>query len=116
MFAVVSSVLVVVAVFRDGVIYLTRGYRNSDYFALRSGGRGDVTETHIKWTAPSGGSYVPSILHYEGLVYVTNEIGIVTCADAERTRTCATRWCMPARAITIVCRRARHLDMTRTRK
>lgn len=59
----------------NGVIYLSRGYRNSDYLALLPGGR-------IKWQAPSGASYVPSILHYQGLLYMTNEIGVVTCADA----------------------------------
>ena len=26
--------------------------------------------------------YVPSILYYDGLLYMTNEVGIVTCADA----------------------------------
>jgi outer membrane protein assembly factor BamB len=70
------------AVFHDGRIYLSRGYRNSDYMAIRAGGRGDVTASHVVWQAPSGASYVPSILYYDGLLYMTNEIGIVTCADA----------------------------------
>jgi outer membrane protein assembly factor BamB len=74
----------------DGAtLFFTRGYRNSDYLALRSGGRGDVSATHVMWHAPSGGSYVPSILHYDGLVYLTNEVGVVTCADA---RTGETVW------------------------
>jgi outer membrane protein assembly factor BamB len=30
---------------------------------------------------PNGGSYVPSILQYQGLLYMTNEVGVVTCAD-----------------------------------
>jgi outer membrane protein assembly factor BamB len=25
---------------------------------------------------------VPSILHYQGLIYMTNEVGVVTCAEA----------------------------------
>jgi outer membrane protein assembly factor BamB len=58
-----------------GVIYMSRGYRNSDYLALLPGGE-------IKWQTPGGASYVPSILHYQGLLYMTNEIGVVTCADA----------------------------------
>ncbi len=70
------------AVFHDGRIYLSRGYRNSDYMAIRPGGRGDVTATHVEWQAPSGASYVPSLVHYEGLLYMTNEVGVVTCADA----------------------------------
>ena len=71
------------AVFHEGTIYLSRGYRNSDIWALRSGGRGDVGATHMKWRMPNGGSYVPSILQYRGLLYMTNEVGVVTCAEAE---------------------------------
>jgi outer membrane protein assembly factor BamB len=70
-------------VFHDGVIYLSRGYRNSDFMAIRPGGRGDVSSSNILWRVPSGASYVPSMLYYEGLLYVTNEVGIVTCSDAE---------------------------------
>jgi outer membrane protein assembly factor BamB len=70
------------AVFQDGRIYLSRGYRNSDYMAIRPGGRGDVSATHVEWQRPSGASYVPSILYYDGLLYMTNEVGVVTCADA----------------------------------
>ncbi len=70
-------------VFHDGMIYMSRGYRNSDYLAIRPGGRGDVTGSHIKWSAPGAASYVPSIIHYQGLLYMTNEVGVVTCAEAE---------------------------------
>jgi outer membrane protein assembly factor BamB len=70
------------AVYHKDVIFLSRGYRNSDFFAIRAGGRGDAT-SNILWRVPSGASYVPSILYYDGLIYVTNEVGIVTCVDAE---------------------------------
>jgi outer membrane protein assembly factor BamB len=69
-------------VFHDGVIYLSRGYRNSDFMAIRPGLRGDVSATGVIWRSPAGASYVPSILYYQGLLYMTNEIGIVMCADA----------------------------------
>jgi outer membrane protein assembly factor BamB len=71
------------AVFHDGAIYMSRGYRNSDYLAIRPGGRGDVSQSHIQWREPTGASYVPSILLYQGLLYMTNEVGVVTCADAK---------------------------------
>lgn len=70
-------------VFHNGVIYLSRGYRNSDFTAIRPGGIGDVSSSSILWRTPSGASYVPSILYYDGLLYVTNEVGIVTCSDAK---------------------------------
>ena len=71
------------AVFHDGRIYLSRGYRNSDYMAIRPGGNGDITKTHVEWQAASGASYVPSILYYDGLLYMSNEVGVITCADAK---------------------------------
>ena len=70
------------AVSHGGVIYLSRGYRNSDILALKPGGRGDVSESHLQWRMANGGSYVPSIVQYQGLLYMTNEVGVVTCADA----------------------------------
>jgi outer membrane protein assembly factor BamB len=71
------------AVFHEGLIYLTRGYRNSPYMALRPGGRGDVSASHVVWRAPGGGSYAASLVHYEGLLYFTNDVGVLTCADAK---------------------------------
>ena len=46
-----------------------------------------MTSSNILWRTKSGASYVPSILYYDGLIYVTNEVGIVTCADAETGKT-----------------------------
>jgi outer membrane protein assembly factor BamB len=71
------------AVAHDGIVYLTRGYRNSPYLAIRSGGRGDVSSTHVLWRAPGGGSYVPSLVYSDGLLYLTNDVGVLTCADAK---------------------------------
>jgi outer membrane protein assembly factor BamB len=70
-------------VFHNGVIYLIRGYRNSDFMALRPGGRGEIMPSSFLWRIASGASYVPSILYYEGLIYVTNEVGIAACVDAQ---------------------------------
>jgi outer membrane protein assembly factor BamB len=70
-------------VFHDGVIYMSRGYRNSDILALRPGGRGDVSGSHIVWRTPGGASYVPSIVYYDGLLYMTNEVGVVSCAEVK---------------------------------
>jgi outer membrane protein assembly factor BamB len=70
------------AVFHDGTIYMTRGYRNSPYLALRPGGRGDVSASHVLWRMPGGGSYTASLVYYQGLLYFTNDVGVLTCADA----------------------------------
>ncbi len=51
--------------------------------AIRLGGRGDVSETHVIWRVPTGAPYISSILYYSGLVYMANGNGIVTAVDAE---------------------------------
>jgi outer membrane protein assembly factor BamB len=70
------------AVYGDGLVFLSRGYRNSDVLALRGGGRGEVSQSHVVWRVPSGASYVPSVLLYRSLVFLSNEIGVVTAVDA----------------------------------
>lgn len=74
-------------VYHEGVLYATRGYRSGPYLAVRVGGKGDVSETHLKWRVPTGAPYVSSLLYYQGLIYMASETGIVTCVDAETGET-----------------------------
>jgi outer membrane protein assembly factor BamB len=66
----------------EGTLYLTRGYRSGPYMAIRTGGRGDVSKTHVAWHVPTGAPYVPSAVHYNGLFYMAGENGIVNAIDA----------------------------------
>jgi outer membrane protein assembly factor BamB len=70
------------AVVHDGVVYTSRGYRSGPYMALRPGGRGDVTSTHVVWSVPTGAPYVSSLLHYGGVIYMANDVGVLTAIDA----------------------------------
>jgi hypothetical protein len=72
-----------VATHHDGVLYLSRGYRSGPYAAIRTGGRGDIARTHVLWHVPTGAPYVASLVHYEGLLYLAGDVGVVTCVDAE---------------------------------
>lgn len=69
-------------VFHGGVIYASRGYRSGPYMALKPGGRGDVNGTHTLWRVATGAPYVSSLLFYEGLVYMANDVGVLTAVDA----------------------------------
>jgi outer membrane protein assembly factor BamB len=51
--------------------------------AIKPGGSGDVTETHVAWKFTRGLPYVPSPLFYQGRVYVVKDGGMVTCVDAK---------------------------------
>jgi outer membrane protein assembly factor BamB len=68
-------------VHHQGTVYLSRGYRSSPYLAIRLGGRGDVTQSHVVWKTPTGAPYVSSLVYYEGLLYMGSELGILSAID-----------------------------------
>lgn len=70
-------------VVHDGVIYASRGYRSGPYMAIRAGGSGDVTSTHVVWRVATGAPYVSSLLYYDGAVYMANDVGVLTAVDAK---------------------------------
>ncbi|HUS59334.1 MAG TPA: PQQ-binding-like beta-propeller repeat protein, partial [Planctomycetota bacterium] len=55
------SMLTPSAVSSDGIVYVTSG-RNGPTMAIDPSGRGDVTDTHVRWHVTTGGPYVPSPL------------------------------------------------------
>ncbi len=70
--------------FANGVIYASRGYRSGPYMAIRPGGRGDIKgSTNLLWHVPTGAPYVSSTVHYQGVVYLASDAGILQAADAE---------------------------------
>ena len=66
----------------DGVIYTSRGYRSSPFMAIRPGGSGDVSASHVAWRVPSGAPYISSLVHYDGLIYMVGDVGVLTVTDA----------------------------------
>ncbi len=74
-------------VWHEGVLYTSRGYRSGPYMALRTGGTGDVTETHMLWRKPTGAPYVSSPLFHQGLLYLATEVGVVSAIDPETGET-----------------------------
>ena len=68
-------------VHHQGVLYMSRGYRSSPYLAIRLGGRGDVSNSHVVWKTPTGAPYVSSLVYFDGLLYMASEMGIVSALD-----------------------------------
>jgi outer membrane protein assembly factor BamB len=66
----------------NGMLFLSRGYRSSPYMAIRLGGRGDITRTHVAWRVPTGGPYVSSLVQYQGVIYMSTDNGILSAVDA----------------------------------
>lgn len=52
-------------------------------FAIKPGGKGDATATHVLWRDPKATPEVPSPLYYRGRVYQVRDGGIASCLDAE---------------------------------
>ena len=66
----------------DGVVYAIGGRKNTAV-AVRAGGKGDVSETHLLWTV-SKGSNVASPSYHDGRIYWLHEKqGTVICLDAK---------------------------------
>lgn len=70
-------------VVHDGIVYASRGYRSGPYMAIRTGGTGDVSASHVVWRVPTGAPYVSSLLYYDGVVYMANDVGVLTAVDAK---------------------------------
>lgn len=52
-------------------------------FAVKLGGTGDVTNSHVQWKLAKGYPRYASPILVAGLLYMGNEQGIITCVDAE---------------------------------
>ena len=75
-----------VPTFGNGVIYMTRGYRSGPYMAIRPGGRGDVSASHVVWEVPTGAPYISSLVYDGGLLYMASDVGAISVIDAETGR------------------------------
>ena len=67
----------------NGVVYAIGGRTPNGALAIRAGGRGDVTASHVVWKAGKG-SNVPSPILHDGHLYFAHEnLGIVYCLNAK---------------------------------
>jgi outer membrane protein assembly factor BamB len=56
-----------------GLVFVSSG-RAGPTFAVKPGGKGDVTTTHVAWTSPKGSPFVPSGLVHGDLLYLVNDM------------------------------------------
>jgi outer membrane protein assembly factor BamB len=67
----------------EGLVFASSG-RAGPTFAIRPGGSGDVTATHVVWSTPKGSPFVPSGLVHDGLLYLVNDMqSILTVYEAK---------------------------------
>ena len=66
-----------------GMIYFPTGFSVGQLFAVRTGGEGLITDTHVQWKVKRGVSNKPSILLVGDLIYLIGDTGIASCIDAK---------------------------------
>jgi outer membrane protein assembly factor BamB len=70
-------------VFDNGLIYAVSGPKGPT-LAVRPGGRGDVTNSHVAWSAIRGAPFVPSAIVVGPAYELVDDAGVLTCLDAIR--------------------------------
>jgi outer membrane protein assembly factor BamB len=68
----------------EGLILCSSG-RQGPTIAIRPGGSGDVTSTHVAWMSPKGSPFIPSGVVVDGVLYLVNDIQSVLTAHDVKT-------------------------------
>jgi outer membrane protein assembly factor BamB len=69
-------------VFAHGMVFFGTGYDSPAVLAVRAGGKGDVTKSHVAWTLRKNAPHTPSLLVVGDEVYMVSDSGMATCVDA----------------------------------
>jgi outer membrane protein assembly factor BamB len=79
---------------KDGLVTATEWQLMSEMFAkagnavlaIRPGGKGDITTSHLAWKATRSLPYVCSPVYYQGRLYTLKNGGLASCYDAKTGR------------------------------
>ncbi len=66
-----------------GRVLVTTGFGPTKLMAIRDGGTGEVTASHVDWEVDKGIPKTPSLIAHDGLVYLVSDDGIALCIDGE---------------------------------
>jgi outer membrane protein assembly factor BamB len=69
-------------VFGQGLVFISTGYDSPVLLAIRPDGTGDVTDTHVEWTAKRNVPHTPSLLLIGEELYMVSDAGFASCLDA----------------------------------
>lgn len=69
-----------------GLVYLATGFQQPSLMAVRMGGAGDVTKTHVAWTLSRGAPLTPSPVLVGDELYFVTDTGVASCVDARTGR------------------------------
>ena len=66
----------------DGLIFTASGFGDSAIRVVRTGGQGDVSDTHIAWSTTKDVPKVPSMLYVKPYLFLVTETGVAKCLKA----------------------------------
>jgi outer membrane protein assembly factor BamB len=66
-----------------GMIFFPTGFSAGQLLAVRTGGNGLITDTHVAWRVKRSVSNKPSILLIDDLIYMIGDAGVATCVEAK---------------------------------
>ena len=66
-----------------GLIFFPTGWSQGQVLAVKPGGQGDITASHIAWKVTKGVPKKPSLLLVDDLIYMMNDGGVATCVEAK---------------------------------
>ncbi len=70
-------------VYAHGLVYICSGFFQPVLFAVRPGGRGNVTKSEVAWSFPRTVPLTPSPIVVGDELYMVSDNGVATCLDAK---------------------------------
>ena len=70
-------------VFAHGLLFVSSGFDRAKLLAIDPTGKGDVTESHVRWIMTKGAPHTPSPLVVGDELYIVSDGGVLTCLDAK---------------------------------
>jgi outer membrane protein assembly factor BamB len=69
--------------YSDGIAYLATGNKQTELWAVRTDGRGNLTQTdYVLWKLKKGVTKTASPILVDGLIYLISDEGVINCVDA----------------------------------
>ena len=69
-------------VYHNGLLYVCTGYDKPWLYCIDPTGKGDVTDSHVRWNIQRQIPHTPSLILDDGKVFMISDRGIGTCLNA----------------------------------
>ena len=70
-------------VWGNGMIYACMGFPKGELWAIRPGGTGNITDSHVVWKVKKNVPCKPSVLLIGDLIFMIDDNGIASCIEAK---------------------------------